>query len=562
MAQINTIVGNLRNNKQKIIHYISKAKDIGVDILTFPELAVCGYPPEDLVYKKHFVRHNMEIIQQIVPYTKDITVVVGFVDMDDNNGNVYNAAGILCNNQFVGVYHKMVLPNYGVFDEKRHFDPGQKYMTIVLGSSIISVSICEDIWNNVEMCEPVYEYADIILNISASPYHAGKKKIREEILRKNAVNNNAFVCYNNLIGGQDELVFDGNSMIVDNTGNVIVYGKEFEEDLIVMDIPVRNDTQDKYQVLHTREDMDVIHVYATLDKKKPDVCYASAKRLDEIEEIYLALVLGTHDYVTKNGFNKVVIGLSGGIDSALTATIAVDALGNDNVICISMPSMYSSMETQQDAKILSENLQIELKIIPITDIFQAYMDVLAHEFKGLKQDITEENIQARIRGNILMAFSNKFGWLVLTTGNKSEMGVGYSTLYGDMAGGFAVLKDVPKTLVYKLAEYRNAKVDKEIIPESILRRAPSAELKPDQTDQDVLPPYEILDVILEEYVEKDRSSDDIISIGFDPDVVRKIVRMVDRNEYKRRQGPPGIRITPKAFGKDRRLPITNQYVDF
>jgi len=538
MAQINPIVGDLDGNGQKIIEYILRAKEKGIDILSFPEMAVCGYPPEDLVFKSHFVKNNIETLHRIIKYADGITIIVGFVD-SDREGNIYNAAGICHNQKLAGVYHKMNLPNYGVFDEKRHFTPGKKPLVFILDETIIGLNICEDIWiqDGPTAFQANIGNASIILNSSASPYHIGKGKLREEILTKQAVDNGIMIYYNNLVGGQDELVFDGGSMIINQQGKVVAYGKQFEEDLIVVGAGLAPALSGMQEIIGAG--------------------FTPTLLLDELEEIYQALVLGTHDYVHKNGFNRVVIGLSGGIDSALVATIAVDAIGTENVVGISMPSQYSSHETQQDARRLTENLGIEFLVVPIRGIFEMYLNTMSQEFAGLSADVTEENLQARIRGNIIMSFSNKFGWLVLTTGNKSEMGVGYCTLYGDMAGGFAVIKDVPKTLIYRLAEYRNS--IKTVIPEGILTRPPSAELKENQTDQDTLPPYEILDSILEAYIERDKSSEEIVMLGFEPDTVNRVIKMVDTSEYKRRQSSPGIKITPKAFGRDRRLPITNRY---
>ncbi|MBU0700530.1 NAD+ synthase [bacterium] len=609
MAQINPIVGDLKGNGQKIIEYIYQAKEAGVDILSFPELAICGYPPEDLVFKPHFVEDNIKILEKIIKHTKGITIIVGFIDTN-KDGNIYNAAGICHNQNIAGVYHKMNLPNYGVFDEKRHFEHGQNPLVFILNQTVVGINICEDIWieNGPVSLQTTKGRAKIIMNISASPYHVGKGKLREKILAKKAIDNSVVICYNNLVGGQDELIFDGGSIVIDQQGDMIAHGKQFEEDLIIVDlsteVQVHKDTKAVgvgskptlfipvcdpqvpevtthgslclHDSVSSENVMDVIRLEGTGNrlKKTPHVPLLETKRLDELEEIYHALVLGTHDYVHKNGFRQVIIGLSGGIDSALVAAIAVDALGSENVVGISMPSQYSSQETQNDAQRLAENLGIGFHIVPIMDIFETYLKTLKQEFISIKKiesllgrdttalpvDVTEENLQARIRGNIIMAFSNKFGYLALTTGNKSEMGVGYCTLYGDMSGGFAVIKDVPKTLVYKLAQYRN---DREIvIPLGILTRPPSAELKEDQKDEDTLPPYEILDSIIETYVEKDKSSKQVIALGFEPEVVRKIIQMVDTSEYKRRQSPPGVKITPKAFGRDRRLPITNKYVDW
>jgi NAD+ synthase (glutamine-hydrolysing) len=546
MAQINPIVGDLKGNEQKIIDYIYKAQGLGIDILSFPELVICGYPPEDLVFNPHFVGDNIKTLKQIIKQTTDLTVIIGFVDTK-NDGTIYNAAGICRNQRLVGVYHKMNLPNYGVFDEKRHFESGQESLVFSLKQTVLGLNICEDIWvkNGSISLQAARDKVDVIMNISASPYHVGKGKLREEILTKQAVTNGVIICYNNLVGGQDEIVFDGRSMVIDQQGKIIAYGKQFEEDLIIVDLPEKEAQRHK--------------------GSSTGIPACEPLQLEELEEIYHALILGTHDYVYKNGFKKVIIGLSGGIDSALVASIAVDALGKENVVGISMPSMYSSQETQDDAQRLAKNLGIEFHVVPIEGIFETYCQTLKQGFSSVKlstlaTDVTNENLQARIRGNILMAYSNKFGFLVLTTGNKSETGVGYCTLYGDMAGGLAVIKDVPKTLVYRLAQYRNTK--EIVIPQGILTRPPSAELKENQKDEDTLPPYEILDPIIEAYVEKNKSIKQIIDLGFEEDVVKRVIQMIDTSEYKRRQSPPGIKITPKAFGKDRRLPITNQYAEW
>ena len=540
MAQINPIVGDLDGNGQKIIEYILRAKEKGIDILSFPEMAVCGYPPEDLVFKSHFVKNNIETLHRIIKYADGITIIVGFVD-SDREGNIYNAAGICHNQKLAGVYHKMNLPNYGVFDEKRHFTPGKKPLVFILDETIIGLNICEDIWiqDGPTAFQANIGNASIILNSSASPYHIGKGKLREEILTKQAVDNGIMIYYNNLVGGQDELVFDGGSMIINQQGKVVAYGKQFEEDLIVVGAGLAPALSGMQEIIGAG--------------------FTPTLLLDELEEIYQALVLGTHDYVHKNGFNRVVIGLSGGIDSALVATIAVDAIGTENVVGISMPSQYSSHETQQDARRLTENLGIEFLVVPIRGIFEMYLNTMSQEFAGLSADVTEENLQARIRGNIIMSFSNKFGWLVLTTGNKSEMGVGYCTLYGDMAGGFAVIKDVPKTMVYELCKWKNNKNGRAVVPERVILKEPSAELKPAQKDTDTLPPYPVLDPILKAYIEDDKSFEEILSLGCNVERAQNVIKMIDKSEYKRRQAPPGIKITQRAFGKDRRFPITNKY---
>lgn len=573
MAQINPTVGDLEGNKGKLVTYISRAKRQNINLLTFPELSLSGYPPEDLLLKPGFLKDNLKNLKEVAVAVRGITVVVGFADMD-RKGNVYNAAALLHKGKIAAVYHKMHLPNYGVFDEKRYFRAGDECLVFVLEGVSIGITICEDMWfpDGPAGVEAREGKAEVILNISASPYHVGKGKLREKILSERARTSCAIISYNNLLGGQDELVFDGGGMFFDQRGKKIAQGKYFQEDLIIADLNIDRVLRDRSRRseepggdtrLHKHKKVKRIELTKVkAGKKKPALPRRKLEKLSRLEEIYRALVLGVRDYVRKNGFGKVVIGLSGGIDSSLTAVIAVDALGKENVTGLSMPSIYSSEGTQADAGKLAENLGIKLIIISIERVFQAYLETFREEFRGLKPDVTEENLQARIRGNILMAVSNKSGSLVLTTGNKSEMGVGYCTLYGDMAGGFAVLKDVPKTLVYKLSGYRNRKEGKVLIPGSVLGREPSAELRPNQRDDDTLPPYSLLDPILAAYVEEDKSSQEIVAEGFNPRIVKKVLRLVDGNEYKRRQGPPGVKITPRAFGKDRRFPITNRYRDF
>lgn len=554
LAQINPTVGDLEANAEKIIEFISKACALKVDIVAFPELAICGYPPEDLLLKEHFVRDNLKALDLVIKKTAGIIAVVGFVNRD-KKGNIYNAAGIIQDRRLKGIYHKIALPNYGVFDEKRYFQSGSRPFIFESGNIRFGVNICEDIWETEGIVGlQAEEGARLIINISASPYYAGKRDLRERLLKKRAGQSGSYICYINLVGGQDELVFDGASMIVSPERKKITSARQFEEELMVADLAIMGPGKKKARSKNlVRLDLLKQTEKSALPEKKD-------RRLVRLEEVYCALVLGTRDYIRKNGFQKVVLGLSGGIDSALTAVIACDAVGKENVIAVSMPSVYSSSRTQSDAKLLAERLGIKFLIIPINTVFEAYLNVFKKEFAGLKPDITEENLQARIRGNILMALSNKFGWLVLTTGNKSETSCGYCTLYGDMAGGFAVIKDVPKTLVYKLAEFRNRKTPGGIIPHSIFTRTPSAELKENQKDQDSLPPYPVLDAILKKYVEEDRSYEEIVSsTEIKPGIIKEVVRMVDRNEYKRRQAPPGVKITPRAFGKDRRLPITNRY---
>jgi len=562
MAQMNTTVGDLEGNTRRIWEAIDRAREAGVDIVCFPELSIPGYPPEDLLLKPDFVRGNLAALDEVTARTRGITAIVGFVD---RGNHLYNAAAVLSDGQRVGVYHKQRLPNYGVFDEKRYFHPGRRAPVYVIGGVPVGVTICEDIWFPGGPCQAeAAAGALVIININGSPYHAGKWRQRAEMLRTRARDYGVVLCYNNLVGGQDELVFDGMGMVFDHAGMLLARGKQFEEDLVVCDIdPEAVRRQRLFAPVATVPGEDgpiitpTIHVSDARQETKPPIVPQMASPLDETEEVYRALVLGTRDYMRKNRFTDAVIGLSGGIDSSLVATIATDALGAERVHTAWMPSRFSSDESRAYAREVAENLGVQHIDLEIDKIFQAFLDSLQPAFGGRPHDTTEENIQARIRGTLLMALSNKFGWLVLTTGNKSEMSVGYATLYGDMAGGFAVLKDVPKTLVYDLAGWRNGQ--KRIIPEGVITRAPTAELRAGQKDSDTLPPYEILDPILKLYVEEDTPPDEIVAQGYPADLVAKVVTMVDRNEYKRRQAPPGVKITPKAFGKDRRLPITNWY---
>ena len=568
MAQINTTVGDFKGNTEKILEAIAQGRALGVDLLTFPELAICGYPPEDLLLKPKFIEENIRSLDRVVDGCSGLTVVVGFVDA---KADIFNAAAVIHDRKLVGVYHKIYLPNYGVFDENRYFQAGKECTVYVIAGVNVGINICEDIWYEAGPATvQAYAGAEVIVNISASPYHFGKRNFRERMLGARASDNVAIVAHNNLVGGQDELVFDGNSIVLDEKGELITRGKQFEEDLLVADLDVEavfrtrlHDPRWRKRTLLFEEQRwqapKVVVSEAPISTTKPPLPQRQVEVRGLPGEIYDALVLGTRDYIHKNGINEVVIGLSGGIDSSLVATIAVDALGSSNVIGVSMPSRYSSPGSISDAELLSRNLGTRLLTIPIERVFQAYLDVLAESFKGVKPDATEENIQARIRGNLLMALSNKFGWLVLTTGNKSEMATGYTTLYGDMAGGFAVIKDVPKTMVYQVAKYRNSVAGRDLIPPSVMDKPPSAELRPDQKDTDSLPSYDLLDTVLTAYVEEDKSVEQIITMGIDEKVVKKAARLVDFSEYKRRQAPPGVKITPRAFGRDRRLPITNRF---
>ncbi|MEW6409972.1 MAG: NAD+ synthase [Nitrospirota bacterium] len=572
LAQINTTVGDLEGNTKKIIENIYEARKLGVDLIAFPELAITGYPPEDLLLNPQFIQDNLRCLRDIEKETQDITAVVGFVNRDNE---IFNAAALMYNGQLKGAHHKMYLPNYGVFDEQRYFQEGCGYSVFVVRDVTVGVSICEDIWHPEGPVNIMaLSGAEVIININASPYHAGKGKQREEMLSTRASDNTVIVAYVNMVGGQDELVFDGHSLIFDQGGELISRGKQFEEDMVIVDINadsvlrqrLHDPRRRKERLVFEREcppDVRRIPVSKTSDySKKPQLSERKIPQMLLMEEIYHALLLGTKDYVRKNGFDNVLIGLSGGVDSSLVAAIAVDVLGADRVVGLLMPSPYTSKESIEDAFQVAKNLGIKVKEIPINEPFNKYLDTLATHFKGMIPDVTEENLQARIRGNILMAFSNKFGWLVLTTGNKSEMSVGYATLYGDMAGGFAVIKDVPKTMVYELCRYRNSTGKKAVIPERIIEKEPTAELRTGQKDSDTLPPYHILDPILKAYVEEDRSFEEMIDTGFAEETVRKVIHMVDRSEYKRRQSPPGIKITPRALGKDRRFPITNRYKSY
>jgi len=549
IAQINSTVGDLEGNASKILQYLGRTRGFGIDIVSFPELALTGYPPEDLLLKPRFVADNIKVLRGMAKRVSDTATVVGFVDRD--KAGIYNAAAVLYKGSISGIYRKTLLPNYSVFDEKRYFTPGGKPLVFKLGGVIFGVNICEDIWHeDGPIREQARRGARLIININASPYSAGKIKEREAVLRRQAKANRAVISYANLVGGQDELVFDGSSMVVDTDGNVLTRAEAFKEDLLITDLqlPLAKAGTGRNVILLANELSS--QERTTLPKRE-------MKPSEPEAEAYQALMLGLADYVSKNGFYKTILGLSGGVDSALVVTLAVDALGKDNVVAVFMPSRYSSADSEEDARQLSTNLGIKFITVPIEQIYRMYLLVLEPHFLGCEKDITEENLQARIRGNLLMAFSNKFGWLVLTTGNKSEMSTGYATLYGDMAGGFAVIKDIPKTMVYRLAKYRNSLGF--VIPDRILTKDPTAELRAGQKDSDTLLPYPELDPILEAYVEKDRGLEKIVSLGFERSKVSMVAAMVDRNEYKRRQSPPGIKITSKAFGKDRRMPITNKY---
>jgi NAD+ synthase (glutamine-hydrolysing) len=567
MAQLNFTVGDLAGNRDRIIDAIDRAKKLGADIVAFTELAITGYPPEDLVLKPQFVRDNLVTLKEIANASRGITAIVGFVD---KNKHIYDAAAVIHNGSVPYIYHKMLLPNYGVFDEHRYFKPGSRYPIITIKGINIGINICEDIWYpNGPAHIQALAGAEIIVSLNASPYHKGKGNERIRMLAARARGNNVHIAYANTVGGQDELVFDGHSLIVDPRGKLIAAGKQFEEDLVTCDIklsgPARPGTKKNYVTVPDKfkDSIETLVISAKpAGKKKPIPKVLQIKPCPMNAEVYNALVLGTRDYVQKTGFKSAVIGLSGGIDSSLVAAVAVAAIGKENVYGIFMPSQYSSLESRFDAVELAKNLGITLITIPIHQAFDAYLNTMRRVFANTEQDVTEENMQARIRGNILMALSNKFGWLALTTGNKSEMSTGYATLYGDMAGGFAVIKDVPKTMVYDISRYVNRFAGKTIIPKRVFTKPPTAELRPNQKDSDSLPLYSVLDPILKAYVEDDKEFSEMIKMGFDRKIVERVIKLVDSSEYKRRQAPPGVKITPRSLGKDRRFPITNKYKSY
>jgi len=582
MAQIDPTVGDIAGNMRLIKSRIKEAKKAGADLVAFPELAVTGYPPEDLLLKPRFVSDNRRALDEIAKECAGLVAVIGYVGQGSEGGGkpqggsvvvageyeLYNTAAVVADRRVIARYSKWVLPNYGVFDESRYFHPGRQVALMTIRGVAVAVSICEDIWSP-DGPTPLQAAAgaEVIVNINASPFHIGKSRTREQMLATRARENGVILAYTNMVGGQDELVFDGGSMVLDQTGEVITRGKEFAEDLILADLAV--DAVARTRMVHGRRKRFTAAMAEAVERVTIKTQQRPARRprtvsplecpLEDSDSVYCALVLGVQDYVRKNRFRKVAIGLSGGIDSALTAVVAVDALGSDNVLGIFMPSPYTSVESAEDVAELSHRIGIEYRTIPITAMFQSYRDALASVFQGEAVDTTEENLQARIRGNLLMAYSNKFGHLVLTTGNKSELSVGYATLYGDMAGGFAVIKDVPKTMVYELARLRNLRGPSHVIPKRTLDRPPSAELRPNQKDEDSLPAYAVLDPILQAYVEENRSIEEIVAAGFDRATVARVVALVDGSEFKRRQAPIGIKVTHRAFGKDRRMPITNGY---
>lgn len=543
LSQINVTVGDIDGNICRILQRIKSAKNLGVQLIAFPELAITGYPPEDLVFKSQFIQDNLTALEAVISESTGINVVIGYIDKDKSG--IYNAAAIISNKNLIGTYRKIILPNYGVFDEQRYFTPGTRPTVYDLSGIKTSINICEDIWSDKGPIECQQQAgAKLLVNINASPYHRGKRQQRELLLSQQALKHNLTLAYVNLVGGQDELVFDGTSVLVSPDGEILARGAQFAEDNLIFDIDFNE--QGNYKNFEV----------AKFDSANQDKPYIK-EPMDDLQEIYTALVTGTHDYVKKSGFEKVIVAISGGIDSALVAALAADALGNENVIGLSMPSRYSSEGSITDSKLLAENLGIQLFTTSIEPVFSEYLSTLKDFFQKTEPNIAEENLQSRTRGTLVMAMSNKFGWLALTTGNKSEYATGYATLYGDMAGGFAVIKDVSKTLVYELCSYRNTV--SAVIPVEIIAKPPSAELRPDQLDQDSLPAYDELDEILKAYVENDETYNEIISNGYNPDIVKQVMNLVDRSEHKRRQTPPGVKITERNFGRDRRMPIVNQY---
>ena len=564
LAQINSVVGDIDGNAVRITDWLERARADRADVVLFPELAVTGYPAEDLLLRPGFVRAARAAIEKIARQVHGITALVGSPHLD---ADLFNACFVLAHGEVRGVYRKRYLPNYGVFDEDRYFAPGRDLMLLRFGDVLVGPTVCEDLWQpGPPATDLALAGAQLIANISASPFHVGKDREREEMLQVRARDNTCFVALCNAVGGQDELIFDGHSVVIDDDGQVVARAAGFEEELLVVDVdPVsaiarRLRDVRRRALARGRRARDVQVIELPAPTVQDDVRHPAPKpQVDDLEQMRLALELGLRDYVTKNGFGDVVVGVSGGIDSALTAALCVQALGASRVHCVSMPSRYSSDETRTDARRLAELLGTDFRELPIEPMVAAYDGVLAEHFAGREADLTEENLQARIRGTLLMALSNKFGWLVIATGNKSELSVGYSTLYGDLAGGFALIKDVYKTDVFRLARRLNERSGRELIPASIIERAPSAELRADQLDEDSLPPYPKLDRVLEAYVELDRSREELSQDGFDRDVVERALALVDRAEYKRRQAPPGVRLRPKAFGRDRRTPITNRW---
>ncbi len=565
LAQINPVVGDLDGNRERILAGLAEARDAGADLALFPELAVTGYPPEDLLLRPGFLRAARASLDAIAAETTGIAALVGTPHLDRD---LFNACAVCADGEVKAIYRKRFLPNYGVFDEDRYFQPGRDLLLLRFGETLVGPTVCEDIWQpGPPATDLALAGAHVIANISASPFHLGKGLEREEMLAQRARDNVSWVVFVNAVGGQDELLFDGHSLVVDEEGEIVARGPAFEEALVVVDIDpstaVSRRLSDARRRALARDrdelpDPPVVELHdpaAPADRPTPVL----APLLDDLEEMRLGLELGLRDYVEKNGFREVVVGVSGGIDSAVTAALAAEALGPERVVAVSMPSRYSSDETQDDARLLAENLGVRFLELPIGSVVDAVERTLAEAFAGTEPGLAEENIQARARGLILMALSNKFGWLLVATGNKSELSVGYATLYGDMAGGFALLKDVFKTDVFRLARHLNERAGRELIPQSTIDRAPSAELRENQRDDDSLPPYDELDRVLEAYVELDRSREELTTDGFDRDTVERALALIDRAEYKRRQAPPGVKLRPKAFGRDRRTPITNRW---
>ena len=552
LAQVNGLVGGFKANAEKIKSVCAKVRKMGADVVLFPELMVTGYPPEDLLLKEKFIEDCQKTLKKIASTTHGLTAVVGYAEKEA--GKLYNSAALICDRKHIATARKMLLPNYGVFDEKRYFAEGEEPLRFSLKGAQIGLSICEDIWEESGPGKSLSKHIDLLLNISSSPYHKWNDQVRRQTIIKRAYSYKCPIAYVNLVGGQDELVFDGHSLVVDSDGGIIAQANSFEEEVLFIDITLPlKDCKAKAKGIRS---VKAPTARSKINKLKELPTHSYTEKSEE-EEVYSALVLGARDYIRKNGFSKVILGLSGGIDSSLTAAIAVDALGAANVVGVLMPSPHSSTGSINDSLELAKNLKIKTFNFPIVSAMKAYEYILQEIFKDTEPGLAEENVQARIRGNLLMALSNKFGWMVLTTGNKSEYSMGYCTLYGDMAGGFAVIKDVPKVLVYQLSNWLNR--DKIIIPKNVLNKEPSAELRPDQKDTDSLPPYELLDPVLLSYIEEDASLEEIKVAGLSKAETQRIVRLVDLSEYKRRQGPPGIKINPKAFGKDRRLPITNRF---
>ena len=564
LAQINTTVGDLDGNRERIVSRIQEAKEANADLVLFPELAVTGYPPEDLLFRPEFLRQARRSLDELAARATGIAALVGFPWLDRD---LYNACAVLADGEVKAIYPKRFLPNYGVFDEVRYFQPGRDLLLLRIGEALIGPTVCEDIWQpGPPATDLALAGAHVIANISASPFHVGKGQEREEMLITRARDNACWVVLVNAVGGQDELIFDGHSLVIDEEGEVVARAPSFEESLLVVDIDAetaiaRRLVDARRRALAREREVPDPPVVDLGEERRQKTAATPplAQPLDHLEQMRLALELGLRDYVEKNGFSDVVIGVSGGIDSALTLALAVEALGPARVHAVSMPSRYSSPDTRRDAEAVARNLEASFREIPIDSIFDGFEGGLSNAFEGRETDLTEENLQARIRGTLLMALSNKFGWLVVATGNKSELSVGYSTLYGDMAGGFALLKDVYKTDVFRLARHLNERVGRELIPQTIIDRAPSAELRDNQLDEDSLPPYPALDKVLEAYVEEDRSREELMTDGFDRGTVDRALALIDRAEYKRRQAPPGVKLRPKAFGRDRRTPITNRW---